>query len=59
MTHRGYYDDSLEFIYLADKIQIIASMAPTSTIGRHSLSTRFTANVNIITITYPNKEELF
>ena len=44
---------------MADKIKIIASMAPTSTIGRHSLSTRFTANVNIITITYPNKEELF
>ena len=33
-------------------------MAPASTIGRHALSTRFTANVRIIYIDYPTKDEL-
>ncbi len=33
-------------------------MAPASTIGRHDLSTRFTANVRILYIDYPNNEEL-
>ena len=41
-----------------EKIQIVASMAPASTIGRHDLSTRFTANVRILYIDYPSKEEL-
>lgn len=58
IAHRGYYDDSLEFIYLDDKIQIVASMTPSSTIGRHELSSRFTANVRILYIDYPTKEEL-
>ena len=33
-------------------------MAPASTIGRHDLSTRFTANVRILSIDYPSNEEL-
>lgn len=33
-------------------------MAPASTLGRHDLSTRFTANVKILFIDYPNKNEL-
>jgi dynein heavy chain 2 len=33
-------------------------MAPASTIGRHELSTRFTANVRIHFIEYPTIEEL-
>jgi len=33
-------------------------MAPGSTIGRHQLATRFTANVRIHFIDYPNPEEL-
>ena len=33
-------------------------MAPPSTIGRHSISTRFTANVRIHYVGYPKKEEL-
>ncbi|EGR34655.1 hypothetical protein IMG5_004580 [Ichthyophthirius multifiliis] len=58
ITHKGYYDDSLEFIYLDEKIQIVCSMAPPSTIGRHQISTRFTANVRIHYMQYPKKEEL-
>jgi dynein heavy chain 2, cytosolic len=55
ITHQGFYDDSLEFVYLDEKIQIIASMAPCSTVGRHELSTRFTANVRIHYISYPTR----
>lgn len=33
-------------------------MAPSSTIGRHAISTRFTANVRILYTDYPTKEEL-
>jgi dynein heavy chain 2 len=45
-------------VYLDEKIQIIASMAPSSTMGRHQLSTRFTANVRILAIDYPSLSEL-
>lgn len=58
ISHRGFYDESLEFIYLDEKIQIVASMTPSSTIGRHELSTRFTANVRILCNSYPSKQEL-
>ena len=54
ITHRGFYDDKLEFVFLDEKIQIVASMAPHTTIGRHELSTRFTANVRIYFIEQPS-----
>jgi len=41
IAHGGFYDDTLEFIHLAD-IQIVASINPGSTLGRQALSTRFT-----------------
>lgn len=34
VCYKGFYDDNLEFVYL-ERIQIIASMNPSSTIGRH------------------------
>lgn len=58
ITYRGFYDDNLEFVYLDDKIQIVASMNPPSTIGRYHLSTRFTANARIHFIDNPNNDEL-
>ncbi len=58
ITHRGFYDDNLEFVYLDEKIQVVASMNPSSTIGRHTLASRFTANIRIIYIDYPTQEEL-
>lgn len=33
-------------------------MNPSSTIGRHKISTRFTANVRICYMEYPTNEEL-
>lgn len=37
---------------------IVASMNPSTTLGRHKLSTRFTANVRICYMDYPSSDEL-
>ena len=55
--HKGFYDDDLEFVQL-EHIQIVASIAPASTLGRHRLATRFTAIVRVCSISYPSSEEL-
>ena len=57
VTYKGFYDDNLEFIWL-DKIQIIVSMNPSSTLGRYEITTRFTGNAKILYIDYPSTEEL-
>ena len=46
ITYNGFYDDRLEWVGL-EKIQIVASMNPATTVGRHPLSTRFTAIVRV------------
>jgi hypothetical protein len=57
LTYGGYYDDNLEFIQL-DHIQILGSMTPASTVGRHPLSTRFTARMRVACIDYPSLQQL-
>jgi len=57
LTFNGFYDENLEFIKI-DKVQIICSMNPATTVGRHPLSTRFTAIVRVAYMDYPSKEEL-
>jgi dynein heavy chain 2 len=57
VTYKGFYDDNLEFVYL-ERIQIVASMNPSTTVGRHELSPRFTANVRLACVDYPDREEL-
>lgn len=57
VTYKGFYDDNLEFVYL-DRIQIVASMNPSTTVGRHELSPRFTANVRLACVDYPDRDEL-
>lgn len=34
-------------------------MNPSTTIGRHEISERYTANVRILSINYPETDELF
>jgi dynein heavy chain 2 len=41
-----------------ENIQIVGSMNPSNTLGRHKLSTRFTSIVRICSINYPNEEQL-
>ncbi len=57
LTFSGFYDENLEFIRI-EKVQIICSMNPPTTVGRHPLSPRFTAIVRVAFMDYPIKDEL-
>lgn len=57
ITFNGFYDRHLEFLGI-EKIQIVASMNAATTVGRHPLSTRFTAIVKVAYMDYPSTEEL-
>jgi dynein heavy chain 2 len=57
VQHNGFYDDDLEFVTL-EHIQIVASIAPASTLGRHKLAQRFSANVRTCSISYPTSDDL-
>lgn len=41
-----------------ERISIVASMNPSTTIGRHKISSRFTANVRLAYMDYPSSEDL-
>ena len=57
VIYNGFYDENLDFIFL-DRIQIIGSMNPSSTIGRFEITTRFTGKVRILFLDYPSDEEM-
>lgn len=57
LTFNGFYDPNLEFLGV-EKVQIVASMNAATTVGRHPLSTRFTAIVKVAAMDYPTSEEL-
>jgi len=57
LTFGGFYDANLEFLRI-ERIQFVASMNPATTVGRHVLSTRFTATVRICYLDYPDTQEL-
>ena len=57
MAYGGFYDENLDFVTL-ERIQLIASMNPSSTLGRYQLSTRFTAMVRIAAVDYPSTDSL-
>ncbi len=59
ISHKGFYDpQTLEFVAIDEKIQIVASMLPPNSIGRNILTQRFTAIVRILNVDYPTNEEL-
>uniref|UniRef100_A0A7S1KLM8 Cytoplasmic dynein 2 heavy chain 1 n=1 Tax=Percolomonas cosmopolitus TaxID=63605 RepID=A0A7S1KLM8_9EUKA len=57
LTYNGFYDDEMDIVQL-EKIQIVASMNPSSSVGRYPLSTRLTSIVRICYISYPETEQL-
>ena len=57
ITFGGFYDESLEFLHI-ERVQIVASINAATTVGRHPLSTRFTAIVRIAAMDYPETAEL-
>ena len=46
VTYGGFYDKALDFVRLQN-VHIVASMNPSTTLGRYPLNTRFTANVRL------------
>jgi dynein heavy chain 2 len=57
ILYRGFYDSNLEWVGI-ENIQIVASMNPSTAMGRNKLSTRFTAIVRQCYISYPEREQL-
>lgn len=57
LTFHGFYDEHREFLGL-ERVHIVASMNPSTTIGRHPLSPRFTATVRLAYMDYPDAREL-
>jgi len=57
VCYKGFYDTNLDYVTL-ERITVVASMNPTTTIGRHRISTRFTANVRLLFMDYPESEQL-
>lgn len=51
---QGYYDDALEFIRV-ERLQIISTITPLGSMGRHALSTRFTARTRVMCMGYPSE----
>ena len=56
ILYQGFYD-GLEWIAV-ERVQIVCSMNPSTTVGRHKLTTRFTAILRIASIGYPERAEL-
>jgi dynein heavy chain 2, cytosolic len=56
ISYSGFYD-GLEWVGL-ERIQVVASMNPATTIGRHQLTTRFTAICRIASIDYSPRDQL-
>ncbi|KAJ3022561.1 Cytoplasmic dynein 2 heavy chain 1 [Thoreauomyces humboldtii] len=57
LTYQGFYDQNLEWVGI-EGVQIVASMNPSTTMGRQKLSTRFTSVIRQCYIAYPDKEQL-
>ncbi|TPX70937.1 hypothetical protein SpCBS45565_g01524 [Spizellomyces sp. 'palustris'] len=57
LTYQGFYDHNLEWVGI-ENIQIVASMNPSTTMGRHELSTRFTSIIRQFYMSYPDREQL-
>ncbi|KAJ3141233.1 Cytoplasmic dynein 2 heavy chain 1 [Geranomyces variabilis] len=57
LTYQGFYDQSLEWVGI-ENVQIIASMNPSTTMGRHELSTRFTSVIRQSYMPYSDIEQL-
>ncbi len=57
MTYKGFFASNLEWIGL-EGIQIIASINPGGSLGRHQLSTRLTSIIRLCSLDYPSNEQL-
>ena len=57
LTYGGFYDESQEFIGLMS-VQVVCSMSPATTVGRHPITIRFTAIAGIAYMPYAPRDEM-
>ncbi|EKX39469.1 hypothetical protein GUITHDRAFT_160010 [Guillardia theta CCMP2712] len=56
ILYQGFYD-GLEWMGI-ERVQLVCSMNPSTTIGRHNLTTRFTAILRVAAVSYPENDQL-
>ncbi|XP_037092634.1 cytoplasmic dynein 2 heavy chain 1-like [Pollicipes pollicipes] len=57
VTYNGFWDQSLEWVGL-EHVQIVGSMIGGKALGRHELSTRFTSIVRLLSVDYPELDQV-
>lgn len=57
VLYNGFYDTDLEWISL-ERVQIVGSMNPPGSMGRHPVAPRFLAMVSVLAMSYPSREAM-
>ncbi|XQJ30746.1 dynein heavy chain, putative [Leishmania guyanensis] len=57
ILYNGFYDTELEWV-MVERVQIVGSMTPLDSMGRHPVAPRFLAITSVLSISYPSKEAL-
>ncbi|KAF4663535.1 Cytoplasmic dynein 2 heavy chain 1 [Perkinsus olseni] len=57
VSYAGFHDEDLEWVAL-ESIQFISTMAPSSALGRHTISKRFTSAMCQAWVASPSREDL-
>ncbi|KAJ3390612.1 Cytoplasmic dynein 2 heavy chain 1 [Lobulomyces angularis] len=57
LIYKGFYDSNLEWVGI-ENVQVVCSMNPSTTIGRHELSTRFTSVIRQCYVSYGDDSQL-
>ncbi|KAG5491847.1 hypothetical protein JIQ42_01756 [Leishmania sp. Namibia] len=57
ILYNGFYDADLEWVTV-ERVQIVGSMNPPGSMGRHPVAPRFLAITSVLSISYPSKEAL-
>lgn len=57
ITYNGFYDTDLEWVAI-ENIQVVISLNPPTSMGRHVLSSRITSILRVYTMDYPDAQEL-
>ncbi|KAG5468467.1 hypothetical protein LSCM1_02447 [Leishmania martiniquensis] len=57
ILYDGFYDTDLEWVTV-ERVQIVGSMNPPGSMGRHPVAPRFLAITSVLSVSYPSKEAL-
>lgn len=56
LTYKGFYDRSLEWVAI-ENVQVVCTMNPAGSLGRHHPSTRFTSIVRLFHVSYTDQAQ--